>query len=88
MVSRATEFHLGNPARREARIANPELFSKVQSEVPCGKRKPELKLVNNSAQPGDAVVKFLVWPGKLSVKRKNPGQEECAGWLRIGVSGP
>jgi len=55
----------GAAARREARIGNPELFSKFSRRPPVW-TKPELKLVNNSAQPEDAIVdKFLFGPGIL-----------------------
>jgi len=69
----------------EPRIANPELFSKLQSEARL--EQLELKLVNNSAPRAKRVVnKIFSLQGPFI--NELPGGEERAGWLRIRFSDP
>jgi len=56
----------------ELRIGNPELFSKFSRRPPVW-TKPELKLVNNSAQPEDAIVDKFLFGQEFSVKKEDPG---------------
>src|SRR6516162_7113390 len=71
-ASRLILLFPANSGSDEPRIGNPELFSKFSRRPPVW-TKPELKLVNNSAQPEDAIVDKFLFGQEFSVKKEDPG---------------